>query len=130
RKALEADRDLMYEGSVGVATCGPNIVVDTDEAGREVRWEATEICAIRFDRLNPCARGIMTTQHQITVSREVPNPMPAMGRIRMSADRRVRGVIFGWNAVPRGTGRIAIGDAVTIIEERPEGWPFKMRAAG
>jgi uncharacterized protein YcbX len=53
-----------------------------------------------------------------------------MGRIRMSADRRVRGAIFGWNAVPRGTGRIAIGDAVTIIEERPEGWAFKVRAAG
>ena len=38
------------------------------------------------------------------------------------------GPLFGWNVTPRGTGRVAIGDAVTIVEARPEGWPFKVRA--
>jgi uncharacterized protein YcbX len=54
--------------------------------------------------------------------------MPAMGRIRMSADRRVPGPLFGWNVTPRGSGRVAIGDAVSIVEERSEGWAFKRRA--
>jgi hypothetical protein len=50
-----------------------------------------------------------------------------MGRVRMSADRRVPGPLFGWNAVPRGQGLIAIGDDVKIVEYRPEGWTFKVR---
>ncbi|MBB4228246.1 MOSC domain-containing protein [Rhizobium mongolense] len=129
-KALNANLASHAEGSVGMERFRPNIVIDTDEAWPEDRWAAIEISGIRLDLVKPCARCIMTTQDQLTGSREVPNPMPAMGRIRMSADRRVRGAIFGWNAVPRSTGRIAIGDAVTIIEERPEGWAFKLRAAG
>ena len=45
----------------------------------------------------------------------------------MSADRRVPGPLFGWNAVPRSEGSVKIGDAVTVLEERPEGWALKRR---
>jgi uncharacterized protein YcbX len=69
----------------------------------------------------------MTTQDQQTGSREVANPMPAMGRIRMSADRRVPGPLFGWNVTPRAGGTVSVGDTVKVIEERPEGWAFKVR---
>jgi uncharacterized protein YcbX len=128
-KALNANLAANGEGSVGIERFRPNVVIDTDEAWLEDRWAAIDIGGIRFDLVKPCARCIMTTQDQMTGSRDVPNPMPAMGRIRMSADRRVPGPIFGWNAVPRSTGRIVIGDAVTILEARPEGWAFKVRAA-
>ena len=63
----------------------------------------------------------------MTGSREVANPMPAMGRIRMSADRRVPGPLFGWNVTPRANGTVWIGDTVKVLEERPEGWAFKVR---
>jgi uncharacterized protein len=53
--------------------------------------------------------------------------MRAMGRVRMSADRRVPGPLFGWNAVPRNEGIVSIGDRVSVIEHRPEGWAFKRR---
>jgi uncharacterized protein YcbX len=69
----------------------------------------------------------MTTQDQQTGSREVANPMPAMGRIRMSADRRVPGPLFGWNVTPRAAGAISIGDTVKVLDERPDGWAFKVR---
>jgi hypothetical protein len=105
----------------------PNIVIDCDEAWPEDRWAAIEIGGIRLDLVKPCARCIMTTQDQVSGSRDVPNPMPAMGRIRMSADRRVPGPLFGWNAVPRGEGTVSIGDSVTVVEGRPEGWAFKIR---
>ncbi|MGR9168945.1 MOSC domain-containing protein [Rhizobium sp. KDH_Rht_773_N] len=127
-KALNADLAAHAEGGVGMERFRPNIVIDTDEAWAEDRWAAIEIGGIRFDLVKPCARCIMTTQDQLTGSRDVANPMPAMGRIRMSGDRRVPGPLFGWNVTPRGTGRVAIGDAVTIVEARPEGWPFKVRA--
>ncbi|PDT11508.1 MOSC domain-containing protein [Rhizobium sp. M1] len=127
-QALNADLAAHGEGSVGMERFRPNIVIDTDEAWPEDRWAAIEIAGIRFDLVKPCSRCIMTTQDQLTGSREVANPMPAMGRIRMSADRRVPGPLFGWNVTPRGSGRITIGDAVKIIAERPEGLALKVRA--
>jgi len=126
-KALNADLEAHGEGQVGMERFRPNIVIDTEEAWLEDRWAAIEIGGIRFDLVKPCARCIMTTQDQSTGSRDVPNPMPAMGRIRMSADRRVPGPLFGWNVTPRDTGKIAVGDVVKVIDERPEGWAFKIR---
>lgn len=126
-KALNADLAAHGEGSVGMERFRPNIVIDTDEAWPEDYWAAIEIGGIRFDLVKPCARCIMTTQDQQTGSREVPSPMQAMGRIRMSADRRVPGPLFGWNATPRAAGTVSVGDEVKILEERPEGWAFKVR---
>ncbi len=125
--ALNADLNAHGEGSVGMERFRPNIVVDCDEEWPEDKWAAIEIGGIRLDLVKPCSRCIMTTQDQLTGSRDVPDPMPAMGRIRMSADRRVPGPLFGWNAVPRGEGIIAIGDNVNVIERRPEGWALKRR---
>ncbi len=126
-KALNADLAAHGEGTVGMERFRPNIVIDIDEEWPEDRWAAIEIGGIRLDLVEPCSRCIMTTQDQRTGSRDVPNPMPAMGRIRMSADRRVPGPLFGWNAVPRGEGTVKIGDTVTVLDERPEGWAFKRR---
>ncbi|OHV76227.1 MOSC domain-containing protein [Rhizobium sp. LCM 4573] len=125
--ALNADMQAHGEDAVGMERFRPNIVIDIDEAWAEDQWAAIEISGIRFDLVKPCARCIMTTQDQTSGSRDAPSPMPAMGRIRMSADRRVPGPLFGWNAVPRGTGRIRIGDMMTVVEERPEGWAIKRR---
>jgi len=125
--ALNADMAGNGEGSVGMERFRPNIVVDCNEAWAEDRWAAIEIGGIPFDLVKPCARCIMTTQDQQTGSREVANPMPAMGRIRMSADRRVPGPLFGWNAVPRGEGRLSLGDTVRVVEESMQGWAIKAR---
>lgn len=126
-KALNDDLVAHGDGTIGMERFRPNIVIDCDEPWQEDRWAAIEIDGVRLDLVKPCARCIMTTQDQLSGSRAVPNPMPAMGRLRMSADRRVPGPLFGWNAVPRGEGRIAIGANVKIVEDRPEGWAFKRR---
>jgi uncharacterized protein YcbX len=126
-KALNANLAAHGEGAVRMDRFRPNVVIDCDEEWPEDRWAAIEVGGIRLDLVKPCSRCIMTTQDQLTGSRDVPDPMPAMGRIRMSGDRRVVGPLFGWNAVPRDDGEIRIGDAVTVIEHRPEGWPLKVR---
>lgn len=126
-RALNDDMAKHGEGAVGMERFRPNIVIDCDKAWAEDRWTAIEIAGIRYDFVKPCARCIMTSQDQVTGSREGSSPIPAMGRIRMSADRRVPGPLFGWNAVPRSEGAIALGDQVTIIEERAESWPIKRR---
>jgi uncharacterized protein YcbX len=125
--ALNADMEKHREGAVGMERFRPNIVLDHDEAWAEDNWDGIEIAGIRFDFVKPCARCIMTSQDQQTGSRDVPSPIPAMGRIRMSADRRVPGPLFGWNAVPRGEGAIKLGDEATVTSLR-DAWAIKRRA--
>lgn len=125
--ALNADMRSHGEGEVGMERFRPNIVIDTEEAWAEDGWASVEISGVTFDLVKPCARCIMTTQDQQSGSRDVATPMPAMGRIRMSADRRVPGPLFGWNAVPRNTGIVRIGDEATITGFR-DTWAIKRRA--
>jgi len=125
-RALNEDMARHGEGEVGMDRFRPNIVLDCDEPFAEDAWTGLEIGGIRFDFVKPCPRCIMTTQDQQTGSREGANPMPAMGRLRMSADRRVPGPLFGWNAVPRGEGLVRVGDAVTVLGSR-EAWAIKQR---
>lgn len=124
--AINADMESHGEGSIGMERFRPNIVLDHDEAWAEDGWDGIEIAGIRFDFVKPCARCIMTTQDQQSGSRLAPNPMPAMGRIRMSGDRRVPGPLFGWNAVPRSTGQISLGDMARVTGLR-ETWAIKQR---
>ncbi|MFN7102121.1 MAG: MOSC domain-containing protein [Pseudorhizobium sp.] len=125
--ALNADMEAHGEGSVGMERFRPNIVLETDKPWAEDGWASLNIGGVTFDLVKPCARCIMTTQDQQTGSRDVASPMPAMGRIRMSADRRVPGPLFGWNAVPRGNGRIAIGSPAQVLATREMPWAIKQR---
>lgn len=126
RALNDATRETGGE-TFGMDRFRPNIVIDHDEPFADDRWEAIEIGGIRYDLVKPCARCIMTTQDQMTGERGGADPMPAMRRLRMSADRRVGGVLFGWNVVPRGEGEIAIGDPVSVVADRPDGWPLRQR---
>jgi uncharacterized protein YcbX len=38
-------------------------------------------------------------------------------------------VLFGWNAAPRKLGSISVGDAVEVLETRPEGFPIRRPGA-
>ncbi|AJY46607.1 MOSC domain-containing protein [Martelella endophytica] len=127
--ALNDDLESHGAATVGMERFRPNIVIDCDEAWAEDGWESIAIGDIVLDLVKPCARCIMTTQDQTTGSREIANPLPALGRLRMSADRRAPGPLFGWNAVPRGEGLLKVGDTVTITASRSERWPLKQRRA-
>lgn len=115
--------------TIGMDRFRPNIVIDHDEPFAEDHWSAIEIGGIRFDLVKPCPRCIMTTQDQKTGDRTIADPMPALRALRMSMDSRVKGVLFGWNVVPTGTGRLSVGDAVRVMESRPEGWRFRQAKA-
>jgi uncharacterized protein YcbX len=70
----------------------------------------------------------MTTQDQMTGERIGGNPIQGLAEKRMSAERRVPGVLFGWNAVPRGEGEVRLGDTVRVVKTREERWPMKVRS--
>jgi uncharacterized protein len=119
----------MEEGgeTFGMDRFRPNIVIADVTPFADDFWASLDMAGIRFDLVKPCARCIMTTQDQLSGERDGADPMPAMRKLRMSMDRRVPGVLFGWNAVARNTGSLKIGDPVSVIAERPEGWPVRLR---
>jgi len=114
--------------SVGMDRFRTNILIDNDDPWEEDFWESVEIGGIVFDLVKPCARCIMTTQDQVTGERIGGNPIQGLAEKRMSADRRVPGVLFGWNAVPRSEGTISLGDGMRVISTREARWPMKIRA--
>ncbi|MCJ8053456.1 MOSC domain-containing protein [Shinella curvata] len=126
----DLNRTLVAKGQdpVGMDRFRTNILVSCDDPWEEDLWEAIEINGIVFDFVKPCARCIMTTQDQMTGERIGGNPIQGLAEKRMSADRRVPGVLFGWNAVPRGEGEIRLGDTVRVTKTRTERWPMKIRA--
>ncbi len=113
---------------VGMDRFRTNVLIDNDEPWEEDLWESVEIGGIVFDLVKPCARCIMTTQDQVTGERVGGNPIQGLAEKRMSADRRVPGVLFGWNAVPRGEGTLSLGDEMRVVKAREERWPMKVRA--
>ncbi|MGJ7037711.1 uncharacterized protein YcbX [Shinella sp. BE166] len=126
----DLNRTLAAKGQepVGMDRFRTNILVTCDDPWAEDFWEAIEINGIVLDFVKPCARCIMTTQDQMTGERIGGNPIQGLAEKRMSADRRVPGVLFGWNAVPRGEGEIRLGDEVRVTKTRAERWPMKIRA--
>lgn len=126
----DLNRTLVAKGQepVGMDRFRTNILVSCDDPWEEDFWEAIEINGVVFDFVKPCARCIMTTQDQMTGERIGGNPIQGLAEKRMSADRRVPGVLFGWNAVPRGEGEIRLGDTVRVTKTRTERWPMKVRA--
>ncbi|MDR6757317.1 uncharacterized protein YcbX [Mycoplana sp. BE70] len=125
----DLNRTLVEKGQepVGMDRFRTNILIDHDGAWDEDLWEAVEIGGVVFDLVKPCSRCIMTTQDQMTGERIGGNPIQGLAEKRMSADRRVAGVLFGWNAVPRGEGTLRVGDTVSVIGQRPGRWPMKVR---
>jgi uncharacterized protein YcbX len=126
----DLNRTLVAKGQepVGMDRFRTNILVSCDDPWEEDFWEAIEINGVVFDFVKPCARCIMTTQDQMTGERIGGNPIQGLAEKRMSADRRVPGVLFGWNAVPRAEGEIRLGDTVRVTKTRTERWPMKVRA--
>lgn len=123
--ALNAATTEAGNAPFGMERFRPNIVVDQDEPFAEDFWQEIVIGGMRFDLVKPCTRCIMTTQDQATGTRNGPDPMPALRSLRLSADRRVAGVLFGWNVIARSTGTLQVGDAVTVTARRTEGWPIR-----
>ncbi len=125
----DLNRTLAEKGQepVGMDRFRTNILVEHDEPWAEDLWQSVEIGGIVFDLVKPCARCIMTTQDQITGERVGGNPIQGLAEKRMSADRSVAGVLFGWNAVPRGEGELRLGDAVSVLRRRDERWPMRVR---
>ena len=110
--------------SVGMRRFRPSLVVDGVAEGDEDRWARIRVGAVELELVKPCARCTVTTVDQERGVFTGDEPLAALRRIRTSNDRRVPGVLFGWNAVPRLYGRVRVGDEVAVLEARSP-WPLR-----
>ncbi len=106
----------------------PNVVVANDDPWQEDYWGAVRIGGMVFDLVKPCDRCAVTTKDQVTGASLGKEPLATLARLRRSADERINGVLFGWNAVPRAPGEIALGDEVDVLAQRPEGFALHAQA--
>ena len=99
-----------------------NLVVDGTSAWEEDGWAVVECDGVIFDADIPCSRCIVTTQDQQSGEGTLDNqPIRALTQIRRSSDPRVKGVLFGLNLIPRGSGTIKLGAEFNVLEIR-EKW--------
>nr|WP_087016170.1 MOSC domain-containing protein [Thaumasiovibrio subtropicus] len=91
-----------------------NLVVDHCEAFAEDSWKRIKIGDVEFENRKPCQRCILTTvdvnQGELRSNKE---PMKTLQTFR--ADER-GGVYFGQNLIALNEGKIAVGDAIDVLE--------------
>ncbi len=91
----------------------PSLVVADTKPHAEDSWRSIRIGDIRFDVVKACVRCVLTTVNPETGRfDEIGEPL----RTLLSYRRTDKGVTFGQNLIPRGTGTIKIGDEIVIID--------------
>lgn len=89
-----------------------NLVVDGDEPFAEDGWRLLQVGEVRLRMAKPSDRCVLTTIDPATLT-SGREPIRTLARHRRDADG---GVLFAVNLIPETTGRIAVGDEVTVLE--------------
>ena len=90
----------------------PNLVVDGCGPFAEDNWRKFSLGDVVFRFAGLCARCSVTTVDQESGVRNSNEPLQTLAGYR----RNEKGVVFGVNLIPEGTGIISVGDKVTILE--------------
>jgi uncharacterized protein YcbX len=105
-----ADLNTRLEDPVPIDRFRPNIVVSTNEPFIEDQWGEIEIGSTLVCGTKASARCSVPTVDQLTGECTGPEPIRTLARYR----RFDEGVYLGQNLTIRRTGRIAVGDVVSI----------------
>lgn len=109
--ALEA-LNAKLQAPVPMLRFRPNFVVTNTAPHAEDGWKRVRIGTIEFDLVKPCSRCVFTT---VDFERGEFDPSGEPLKTLTTYRRGERGVTFGQNVIPRGTGRVRVGDAVEVI---------------
>lgn len=89
----------------------PNLVIANTAPHAEDDWRRIRIGGIDFDVVKPCIRCVFTT---VDFERGERDPSGEPLRTLMGYRRTDKGVAFGQNLIPRGSGRLRLGAPVEI----------------
>jgi uncharacterized protein YcbX len=89
----------------------PNLVIAGAEAFAEDGWREIRIGEVVLRAAKPCGRCQVTTTDQASGEVRGPEPLATLSSYR---DSKEFGVMFGMNLATVKTGRVAVGDTVTV----------------
>ena len=98
---------------VPMARFRPNVVVTGAAPHAEDTWRRIRVGDVEFDAVKACTRCVFTTIDPTTMTHD---PAGEPLRTLLGYRRTPKGVSFGMNLIPRGTGRIGRGDAVVVLD--------------
>ena len=91
----------------------PNLLIDGCAPHAEDQWKRIRIGEVEFDVVKPCTRCVLTTVDPMTGTRRGDGePLQTLKDYRRSA----KGITFGQNLIPRGSGLLRIGDPVSVLQ--------------
>jgi uncharacterized protein YcbX len=93
----------------------PNLVVSAEQPFAEDSWRLIRIGEAEFEVSWACSRCVMTTVDPVTGDKDADGePLKTLAAFRRSPE----GIVFGQNLIPRGLGRIRVGDRVELLQSR------------
>lgn len=91
----------------------PNLVVKGCDAFAEDSWKRVRIGDVEFDAVHASSRCILTTIDPETLIPDPDNqPLATLKRFRNGE----HGVYFGYNLIPRNSGKISLYDKIEVLE--------------
>jgi uncharacterized protein len=109
-EASFADLNARLTEAVPIDRFRPNIVVSGQEPFAEDQWGEFEVGSALLCGTKACDRCSVPTIDQLTGERTGPEPIRTLSSYRQFG----HGVYFGQNLTVRRTGKISLGDAVTV----------------
>ena len=104
------DLNARLDSPLPVNRFRPNIVVAGCVPYEEDRWRRVRVGGVGFRVVKPCSRCAVSIVDQETGGKGEEPPRT------LASYRKVGGkVLFGQNAIPDGSGRLRVGDAVSRI---------------
>lgn len=107
------DLNARLESPVPMLRFRPSLVIANTAPHAEDDWHTIRIGEVAFDVVKACVRCVLTTVDPATGEVD-PTGEPL--RTLITYRRGRKGVTFGQNLIPRGSGTIRLGDQVSIIE--------------
>lgn len=98
--------------SLAIERFRPNLVVSAGAAHAEDSWHRIRIGECTFDLVKPCVRCVLTTRDPVSGEAH-PDREPL--KTLLTYRRGSKGVTFGMNLVPRGSGVLRVGDPVEVL---------------
>ncbi|MFD2780939.1 MOSC domain-containing protein [Novosphingobium pokkalii] len=90
----------------------PNLVIAGAAAAfAEDGWQGLRIGGVTLRLVKPCTRCVITTQDPETGAADSREPLATLRKMGRLWQRQP---IFGVNAIPDGTGDVAVGDRVEL----------------
>ena len=114
-EAALADLNARLAQPVPLNRFRPNLVFGGGRAYEDDEWEMFQIGETAFRAVRGCGRCVLTTIDQRTATKSpVSEPLRTLATYRRADDS----VLFGQNVTGPATGRLRVGDALTVLRRK------------